>query len=191
MGSAAEMSTRKGTRRCWATGTTAAVSPELNVPMRSCAPALIRRSASARATSALVCVSPRISSILAPPMDLMPPAALMASAAIWAPRRHAWPGSARGPVTQCSVPIFTVGACARRTAGKPATTAVPAAAPAVLRKVLRSVFPARRRAVIVDSHLSSTCFSHVDRGPVRLGRSLEQLSFGLMVVVGADHCAGA
>src|SRR5207244_3056346 len=69
IGSAAEMSTRKGTRRCWATGTIAAVSPELNVPMRIWAPALMRRSASVRATSGLVCASPSIRARCGPPTD--------------------------------------------------------------------------------------------------------------------------
>src|SRR5262245_26204085 len=129
MGSAAEMSTMKGTRRCWATGTTALVSPELNVPMRSCAPPLTIRSASCRATSGFDCVSPSRSSSRAPPRALIPPAWLMASAASWAPRRQACPGSARGPVTVWITPTLTVGACARRTAGSP-RVASPATAPA-------------------------------------------------------------
>jgi len=89
IGSAAAMSTRKGTRRCWTTGTMAAVLPESNEPMSIWAPWLITRSASVRPTSGLVCVSPKISSSFAPPMDLMPPAALTASAAMVAPRRQA------------------------------------------------------------------------------------------------------
>src|SRR5215470_10892175 len=139
MASAAEMSTKKGTRRCCATGTMAAVLPESKEPMSIWAPWVMTRSASVRPTSGLVCVSPRISSSRAPPRDLMPPAALTASAAICAPRRQAWPGSASGPVTGWTTPILKAGACARSTAGKPTTALAPAAAPAVLRKALRSV----------------------------------------------------
>src|SRR5262245_60592315 len=129
MGSAAEMSIKNGIWRCWATGTMAAESPELNAPRKSWAPAFTRRSASGRATSGFDCVSPRISSSRAPPSDLMPPAALISSAAIWAPARHAWPGSASGPVTGWITPILMVGACARRTAGNPSAE-TPATAPA-------------------------------------------------------------
>ena len=82
MASAAEMSMRKGTRFCWATGTMAAVCCEWKAPVRITAPALMRRSASVRATSGLVCESPSKSSSLAPPMDLTPPAALTASTPI-------------------------------------------------------------------------------------------------------------
>src|SRR5215831_6011384 len=122
------MSMRNGTRRCWTTGTMAAASPELKGPTSTWAPALISRSASGRATSGLLWVSPSSSSSFAPPSDLMPSAALTASAAIWAPSRQACPGSDRGPVTVWMTPIFTVGACARSTAGKP-SEAAPAAAP--------------------------------------------------------------
>src|SRR6185436_8833995 len=38
IGSAAAMSTRNGTRRCWATDTMAAVLPESNEPSSICAP---------------------------------------------------------------------------------------------------------------------------------------------------------
>src|SRR5215467_15874185 len=137
MASAAEMSTKKGTRRCCATGTMAAVLPESKEPMSICAPWVMTRSASVRPTSGLVCVSPRSSSSRAPLRDLMPPAALMVSAAICAPRRQAWPGSASGPVTGWTTPILKVGAWARRTAGKPTSVAAPAAVPAVLRKLRR------------------------------------------------------
>src|SRR5262249_34000094 len=60
---------------------------------------------------------------------LMPPAALSSSAAIWAPARQAWPGSARGPVTGWMTPTLTVGACARKTAGNPRAE-TPATTPA-------------------------------------------------------------
>ena len=74
---------------CRLGATMAAVLPESNEPMSIWAPWLITRSASVRPTSGLVCVSPKISSSFAPPMDLMPPAALTASAAMVAPRRQA------------------------------------------------------------------------------------------------------
>src|SRR6185503_19719580 len=93
MGSAAAMSTRNGTRRCWATGTIAWVDPESKEPISIWAPWLMTRSASVRPTSGLVWVSPRMRSIFIPLSDLIPPAELIASAAIWAPRRHACPGS--------------------------------------------------------------------------------------------------
>src|SRR6266850_1929022 len=136
IGSAAAMSTRKGIRRCWTTGTIDAVEPESKEPISIWAPWLITRSASVRPSSGLVWVSPRTSSSFTPLSDLMPPAALMASAAICAPSRHAWPGSASGPVIGCTTPTFSVGAWARSTAGKP-SAAAPAAVPAALRKVRR------------------------------------------------------
>src|SRR6185295_11405864 len=136
IGSAAAMSTRNGIRRCCTTGTIEAVEPESKEPISSWAPWLITRSASVRPSSGLVWVSPRTSSSFAPLSDLMPPAALIASAAICAPRRHAWPGSASGPVIGCTTPTLSVGAWARSTAGKP-SAAAPAAVPAALRKVRR------------------------------------------------------
>src|SRR3990167_2321250 len=131
------MSIRNGTRRCWTTGTIAAASPELNGPWSICAPALIRRSASARATSPLVCVSPSSSSSFIPPSALMPPAALIASAAIWAPTRRAGPGSASGPVTGWMTPILKVFACARSGSGNPTTAAPAAAVLSSVRRVTR------------------------------------------------------
>ena len=92
------MSTRKGIRRCWTTGTIAWVEPESKEPISTWAPWLITRSASVRPMSGFVWVSPNSSSSFMPLSDLMPPAALMASAAICAPRRQACPGSASGPV---------------------------------------------------------------------------------------------
>src|SRR5262245_9597756 len=121
MASAAAMSTRNGTRRCWTTGTMAAVLPESKEPISICAPWLITRSASVRPTSGLVVVSPSNSSSRVPPSDLMPPAALIASAAICAPSRQAWPGSARGPVTGWTAPVVHVLASARSARGRPAS----------------------------------------------------------------------
>ena len=135
MGSAPAMSTSKGMRRCWATGTMAAVLPESNDPISIWAPWLMTRSASVRPTSGLVCVSPRSSSSFMPPIDLMPPAALMASAAICAPTRQAWPGSASGPVTGWTTPILKVLACARRGSGNPAMAAPVAAVARNVRRV--------------------------------------------------------
>ena len=89
IGSAAAMSMRKGMRFCWATETIALVEPESNEPISIWAPWFTTRSASTRPFSGLVCVSPTISSSLRPPFDLMPPAALIASAAICAPSRQA------------------------------------------------------------------------------------------------------
>src|SRR5215471_3769196 len=138
IGSAAEMSMRNGIWRCCATGTMAAESPELKAPNRIWAPAFTRRSASGRATSGLDWVSPRTSSSRAPPSALIPPAALISSAAIWAPARHAWPGSARGPVTGWITPTLTVGVCARRTAGNPRAE-TPATTPAPFTNDRRSI----------------------------------------------------
>ena len=126
----------------------AAVLPESNEPMSIWAPWLMTRSASVRPTSGLVWVSPKISSSLAPPMDLMPPAALMASAAMVAPSRHAWPGSASGPVTGWTTPTLKTGAWARSGIGKP-STAAPAAAP--LRKLRRGT----RVVPLAPAHLWS------------------------------------
>ena len=138
MGSAAAMSTRNGTRRCWATGTIAWVDPESKEPISIWAPWLMTRSASVRPTSGLVWVSPRMRSIFIPLSDLIPPAELIASAAIWAPRRHACPGSASGPVIGWTAPTLKVGTWARSTAGKP-SAAAPAAAPAAFALACRNV----------------------------------------------------
>src|SRR5262245_30686098 len=51
----------------------------------------------------------------------MPPAAFTTSAAICAPTRQAWPGSAKGPVTGCTTPILNVFGCAPSGRGNPAT----------------------------------------------------------------------
>src|SRR6185295_13663368 len=99
------------------------VSPELNVPMSIWAPALTSRSASWRATSGFDCVSPSMRSSFAPPSAFTPPAWLTASAASWAPARHACPGSASGPVTVWSTPTLIAGAWALSTAGNPSTAA--------------------------------------------------------------------
>src|SRR5512138_3685197 len=142
------MSTRNGTRRCWATGTIAAVEPESKEPISSCAPWLMTRSASVRPMSGLVWVSPTIRSIFIPLSDLMPPAALIASTAICAPRRQACPGSARGPVTGWMAPTLKVGTWARSTAGKPRTAAPAAVAFRKLRRCTRDV---ARRSLIESS----------------------------------------
>src|SRR5437879_11968973 len=115
------MSMRNGTRFCWATDTIALVDPESNDPISIRAPWFTTRSASTRPFSGLVWVSPTISSSLIPPLDLTPPAALIASAAICAPRRHACPGSASGPVTGWTTPSWNVFDWARSGSGKPAT----------------------------------------------------------------------
>src|SRR5437660_348607 len=107
------MSIRNGTRRCWATDTIALVLPESKEPSSIWAPWLTTRSASTRPFSGLVWVSPTISSSLIPCFPLIPPAALIASTAICAPRRQACPGSARAPVTGWIAPILNVLDCAR------------------------------------------------------------------------------
>ncbi len=147
------MSTRNGTRRCWATGTIAWVEPESKEPISIWAPWLITRSASVRPTSGFVWVSPTMRSIFMPLSDLIPPAALMASAAICAPSRQAWPGSARGPVTGWMAPTLKVGTWARSTAGKP-RAAAPAAVPAAFRPTFRNVRRCTRdgpRRSLIDS----------------------------------------
>src|SRR5882672_1316834 len=146
IGSAAAMSTRKGIRRCWTTGTIDAVEPESKEPISIWAPWLITRSASVRPSSGLVWVSPRRSSSFIPLSDLMPPAALMASAAICAPRRQAWPGSASGPVIGCTAPTLSVGDWARSTVGKP-SAAAPTAVPAAFKKVRRCTRGFRRSLI--------------------------------------------
>src|SRR3989442_12207009 len=121
------MSMRNGTRRCWATDTIALVLPESKEPSSIWAPWLTTRSASTRPFSGLVWVSPTISSSLIPRFPLIPPAALIASTAICAPRRQACPGSARAPVTGWIAPILNVLDCARSGSGNP-SAAGPAAA---------------------------------------------------------------
>src|SRR4029077_17250560 len=103
--------------------------------------------------SGLGWVSATTSSIFIPLSDLMPPAALIASAAIWAPRRHACPGSASGPVIGWIAPTLKVGTCARSTAGKPkaAAPAAPAAVRPALRKVRRCTRDGARRSLIDSS----------------------------------------
>src|SRR4029077_16156592 len=139
MGSAAAMSIRNGTRRCCATETIALVLPESKEPSSIWAPWDTTRSASTRPFSGLVCVSPTISSSRSPPLDLIPPAALIASAAIWAPRRHAWPGSASGPGIGCTAPILNVLGWARNDRGAPATAAPATAVRRKVRRVTRAI----------------------------------------------------
>src|SRR5215813_7866965 len=79
------------------------------------------RSASARAASTLVWLSATSSSRRVLPNDLMPPAALTASTASWAPSRESWPTSAMGPVSGSTMPIWIVRGWARSTAGKAPT----------------------------------------------------------------------
>src|SRR6266566_1004659 len=125
-------------RRCCASGAMVATWAEWNAPVRSCAPALMRRSASARATSTFVWLSAVSSSILAPPIDLIPPAALMASTASCAPRRESCPTSAIGPETGSTMPTLIVRAWARSTAGKaPRLAEAPAAARRNVRRLTR------------------------------------------------------
>ena len=138
-----EMSITYGTRRCWASDEIAATWAEWKPPVRSWAPAPISRSASERATSTFVSLSASSSSSLAPPIDLTPPAALMASAASWAPSRQSPPTSAMAPVIGLTTPTLMVLACARSGSGNAAT---PAAAPARWRnrrRLTRSIVMAR------------------------------------------------
>jgi len=123
MGSAAAMSIRNGTRFCCATETMAAVLPESKEPSSIFAPSLTSRSASTRPFSGLLCVSPSTSSSCSPPLLFTPPAALTASTASRAPSRHAWPGSASGPVTGCTAAILNVFGCAESGRGAPASAA--------------------------------------------------------------------
>src|SRR5262249_19051945 len=111
-----------------------------------------------RPFSGLVCVSPRSSSSLIPPFPLIPPAALTASTAIWAPRRHAWPGSASAPVTGWIAPILNVFAWARSGSGNPLLAAPAAVAVRKVRRVgryvMRSLLEARSNAeqLLGDDH---------------------------------------
>ncbi len=106
--SAAVMSIRYGTRRCWASDEMAATCAEWNPPVITWAPAPISRSASERATSTLVSLSASSSSSFAPPIDLMPPAALIASAASCAPSRQSPPTSAMAPLIGLTTPTLIV-----------------------------------------------------------------------------------
>jgi len=62
-------------------------------------------------------------------MDLMPPAALMASAAICAPSFESWPTSAMGPETGLTMPTLIVRGWARRSEGNAVTPTAEAVAP--------------------------------------------------------------
>src|SRR5688500_19073489 len=64
----------------------------------------------------------------------MPPAALISSIAVMAPKRHCPPLYARKPVTGCTRPTLMVFDCARNKVGTPNDAAAAAPAP---RKVLR------------------------------------------------------
>src|SRR5262249_25500116 len=75
-------------------------------------------STSALPPSGVDCASPSTGSIFAPPIDLMPPAALISSIASWAPMRPCWPEYDSAPETGCSTPTFTAAPCARSTAGE-------------------------------------------------------------------------
>src|SRR5262245_46280443 len=129
------MSIMYGTRRCWASVEMLATCAEWKPPVSIWAPAPINRSASERATSALVSLSASSSSSFAP-CDLMPPAALIASAAIWAPSRQSPPTSAMKPVMGLTTPTLMVFGCALRRSGTPATKAV---VTAPLRNVRRPI----------------------------------------------------
>src|SRR5262245_23905118 len=180
MGSAAAMSTRKGTRFCWATETMAAVEPESNEPSSIWAPIDTTRSASTRPFSGFVWVSPRISSSFSPPLPLIPPAALTASVAICAPSRHAWPGSASGPVIGCTAPILNVLPWASSARGAPAT-ATPVAA------VIRNVRRVRRGLVIEKPPVAGDYRARYvdDRSVAALTRGARALDFPGAIVQGA------
>ena len=113
---------------------------EWKAPVSSWAPELISRSASARATSTFVWLSPSRSSSFAPPMDLMPPAALTASAASCAPSRQSCPTSAMAPVTGLTTPILTVRGWARSGRGPAATPAPTSVVLTNIRRVTRVGF---------------------------------------------------
>ena len=129
--SAEVMSITYGTRRCWASDEMAAMCAEWKAPVSTWAPAPISRSASERATSTFVSLSASRSSSFAPPIALIPPAALMASAASWAPRRQSPPTSAMAPLIGLTTPTLMVLGCAW--SGRDSATA-PAAPPASERK---------------------------------------------------------
>src|SRR5207302_815354 len=173
------MSMRNGTRRCWATDTIALVLPESKEPSSIWAPWLTTRSASTRPFSGLVWVSPTINSSLIPFLPLIPPAALIASTAICAPRRQACPGSARAPVTAWFAPTFNALDFPPSASGTPraeASTAVvatplcrasrrfPRVAPAAGVDLARGVVNHQPRGVHLHGHVREHELDALERG---------------------------
>ena len=85
--------------------------------------------------------SPNTISNLAPPSDLMPPAALISLIAISAPSRPRSPSWASAPVTGWRMPTFTTGVCARRIDGAATGTVTNAAAAAPAFSTVRREIP--------------------------------------------------
>src|SRR5947209_6382380 len=167
------MSMRNGTRRCWATDTIALVLPESKEPSSIWAPWLTTRSASTRPFSGLVWVSPTINSSLIPFLPLIPPAALIASTAICAPRRQACPGSARAPVTGWIAPILNVLDCARSGSGNPSAAAPAAVVVRNVRRVCRRFM--RSLPLFIDARPLSAQELFGDDHPLDLVRALVDL----------------
>src|SRR5712691_8364271 len=129
------------------------------------------RSASERATSGLVSLSAWSSSRRAPPIDLIPPAALMASAAICAPSLESCPTSAMGPDTGLTMPTLIVRGCARSRVGKAVTPTAETVAP---RRSARRLTRGAAIASLLRESLGLLCSARISGPAGRRGGCLAE-----------------